>query len=80
MISPAGCPARTMIRAACFGAEKELGHHVTLSAPVSKALSAQVKKGRYKDFSGIWSDGGRGGDGRRARFPVRSPLKAALSP
>jgi hypothetical protein len=26
-------------------------HQITLSAPVSKALRAQVKSGRYKDFS-----------------------------
>jgi Arc/MetJ-type ribon-helix-helix transcriptional regulator len=31
-------------------------HHVTLSAPVSKALRAQVKSGRYKDFSAAVQD------------------------
>jgi hypothetical protein len=31
-------------------------HHVTLSAPVSKALRAQVKSGRYKDFSAAIQD------------------------
>jgi hypothetical protein len=31
-------------------------HHITLSAPVSKALRAQVKSGRYKDFSAAIQD------------------------
>jgi hypothetical protein len=31
-------------------------HHITLSAPVSKALRAQVKCGRYKDFSAAVQD------------------------
>jgi Arc/MetJ-type ribon-helix-helix transcriptional regulator len=31
-------------------------HHVTLSTPVSKALKAQVKRGRYKDFSAAVQD------------------------
>ena len=31
-------------------------HHITLSAPVSKALRAQVKSGRYKDFSAAVQD------------------------
>jgi transcriptional regulator of met regulon len=31
-------------------------HHITLSAPVSKALRAQVKNGRYKDFSAAIQD------------------------
>jgi hypothetical protein len=31
-------------------------HHVTLSEPVSKALRAQVKSGRYKDFSAAIQD------------------------
>jgi Arc/MetJ-type ribon-helix-helix transcriptional regulator len=31
-------------------------HHVTLSTPVSKALRAQVKSGRYKDFSAAIQD------------------------
>jgi hypothetical protein len=31
-------------------------HHITLSAPVSRALRAQVKRGRYKDFSAAVQD------------------------
>ncbi|HZM01766.1 MAG TPA: hypothetical protein VFC44_01980 [Candidatus Saccharimonadales bacterium] len=31
-------------------------HHITLSTPVSKALRAQVKSGRYKDFSAAVQD------------------------
>jgi Arc/MetJ-type ribon-helix-helix transcriptional regulator len=31
-------------------------HHITLSVPVSKALCAQVKSGRYKDFSAAIQD------------------------
>ena len=31
-------------------------HHITLSAPVSKALRAQVKSGRFKDFSAVIQD------------------------
>jgi hypothetical protein len=31
-------------------------HHITLSAPVSRALRAQVKSGRYKDFSAAIQD------------------------
>ena len=31
-------------------------HHITLSEPVSKALRAQVKSGRYKDFSAAIQD------------------------
>jgi hypothetical protein len=31
-------------------------HHITLSTPVSKALRAQVKSGRYKDFSAAIQD------------------------
>jgi hypothetical protein len=31
-------------------------HHITLSAPVSKALRTQVKSGRYKDFSAAIQD------------------------
>jgi hypothetical protein len=31
-------------------------HHITLSAPVSKALRAQVTRGRYKDFSAAVQD------------------------
>jgi hypothetical protein len=31
-------------------------HHITLSRPVSKALRAQVKSGRYKDFSAAIQD------------------------
>ncbi|HUD46855.1 MAG TPA: hypothetical protein VMR33_08495 [Candidatus Baltobacteraceae bacterium] len=31
-------------------------HHITLSAPVSKALRAQVRSGRYKDFSAAIQD------------------------
>jgi hypothetical protein len=31
-------------------------HHITLSEPVSKALKAQVKSGRYKDFSAAVQD------------------------
>ncbi len=31
-------------------------HHISLSAPVSKALRAQVKSGRYKDFSAAIQD------------------------
>jgi hypothetical protein len=31
-------------------------HHVTLSTTVSRALRAQVKKGRYKDFSAAVQD------------------------
>jgi hypothetical protein len=31
-------------------------HHITLSVPVSKALRAQVKSGRYKDFSSAVQD------------------------
>jgi Arc/MetJ-type ribon-helix-helix transcriptional regulator len=31
-------------------------HHITLSAPVSRALRAQVKSGRYKDFSAAVQD------------------------
>jgi hypothetical protein len=30
--------------------------HITLSTPVSKALRAQVKSGRYKDFSAAIQD------------------------
>jgi hypothetical protein len=31
-------------------------HHITLSAPVSRALRAQGKNGRYKDFSAAIQD------------------------
>ncbi len=31
-------------------------HHIALSEPVSKALRAQVKNGRYKDFSAAVQD------------------------
>jgi Arc/MetJ-type ribon-helix-helix transcriptional regulator len=31
-------------------------HHITLSAPVRRALRAQVKKGRYKNFSAAVQD------------------------
>jgi len=31
-------------------------HHITLSAPVSRVLRAQVKSGRYKDFSAAVQD------------------------
>jgi hypothetical protein len=31
-------------------------HHITLSEPVSKVLRAQVKRGRYKDFSAAIQD------------------------
>jgi hypothetical protein len=31
-------------------------HHITLSEPVSRALRAQVKSGRYKDFSAAIQD------------------------
>jgi len=31
-------------------------HHITLSEPVSRALQAQVKSGRYKDFSAAIQD------------------------
>jgi Arc/MetJ-type ribon-helix-helix transcriptional regulator len=31
-------------------------HHITLSTPVSRALRAQVKRGRYKDFSAAIQD------------------------
>jgi hypothetical protein len=34
-------------------------HHITLSAPVSKPLRAQVKSGRYKDFSAAIQDAAR---------------------
>lgn len=41
-------------------------HHITLSAPVSKALRAQVKSGRYKDFSAAIQDAAR-------HYFIRSP-------
>lgn len=31
-------------------------HHISLSEPVSKVLRAQVKRGRYKDFSAAIQD------------------------